>query len=303
MSMAPPESEAVSGVSVEHGSSTPNGVELHYVTAGPADGDLVVCLHGFPECWYTWKEQLPALVDAGFRVLAPDMRGANRSGKPSGRSAYVPDEMAADVAGLIEAFDGESAPIVGHDFGGLVAWHLAAKRPALVDRLAIMNSPNLAVYDRHLRSSFSQLRKSWYVFFYQLPRLPEFAMSSDDYAVIEDLYRENVDPAVIDEADVARFKAAAARDGALSAMITWYRGVGRWYVGRLVRRRGFADLAVSVPTLLCWGERDHALSVDLVDDHRDVVRDLRIERFPNAGHWVHLDEREQVNESLLPFLD
>lgn len=289
-------------VPVEHDRAAPNGVDLHVVAAGPDDGDPVVCLHGFPECWYTWKHQIPALAAAGYRVLAPDLRGANRTGKPKSVAAYRLAELTGDVAGLVEDLADGSARVLAHDFGGLVAWRLAATRPDLVDRLVVANAPHLAVYDRHLRSSLAQLRKSWYVFYFQLPRLPEVGLSYDDCAVIESLYREQVSPAAITDTDVERFKAAAARDGALRAMVHWYRALGRQYLSGIVRGRGPpAAGAVAVPTLLCWGENDHALSAALVDDHRDVVTDLAIDRHPDAGHWVHFDAKEAVNDAVLDF--
>lgn len=246
--------------------------------------------------------QIPVLAEAGYRVVAADMQGANRSGKPSGVRSYDPNELAGDAAGLIDHFGRESATVVGHDFGGLAAWHLAATQPSVVDRLGILNSPNLAVYDRHLRSSLRQLRKAWYVFFFQLLRLPEYSLSYDDHAGFEQLY-ESVSDAMTD-ADVERLKRAATRDGALRAMVSWYRGTARWYLGRLRRREGVSDLSVSVsvPTLLCWGEQDEVLSVDPVDDHRGVVDDLRIERYPAASHWPHWDARDDLNETLCEFL-
>lgn len=289
-------------VALEHGRTAVNGVDYHYVTAGPADGDLVLCLHGFPEFWYTWKEQLPALADADYRVVAPDVRGANRSGKPDRVAAYHLRELAADAAGLVEHFDRESARIVGHDFGGLAAWWLAATRPAVVTRLAVMNCPHLTVYDRFLRSSLTQIRKSWYVVYFQLPWLPEFGLGYDDCAVIESLYRDQVAPDALTEGDVKRFLDAAARDGALTGMVNWYRATGRWYLRRLLRGGGLPNHDVSVPTLLCWGERDHALSAGLIDDHATVVADLDVARFPDAGHWVQFDATDRVNDALLGFL-
>lgn len=290
------------GDSWVHGTAAVNGLEFHYVTMGPGDGELVLLLHGFPEFWYTWKGQIPVLAAAGFRVIAPDMRGANRSAKPRGISAYAPGKLASDVAGLIDHFGRSSAHVVGHDFGGLVAWHLAAKRPDVVNRLGVLNAPNLSVYDRHLRTTVTQFSKAWYVFFFQIPRLPEYVLSYDDYAGIRAIFGGAAGSGCFTDADIERFEEAAARDRALQSMVSWYRAMGRWYLDRHIHREGFSDLTVSVPTLLCWGEQDPALSVNVVEDHHDVVEDLQIKRYPDATHWVQFDARDRMNDELLEFL-
>jgi pimeloyl-ACP methyl ester carboxylesterase len=173
-----------------HDTVETNGVRLHVVTAGPEDGPLVVLLHGFPEFWYSWHNQIPALVEAGYRVVAPDMRGYNRSEKPSGVDAYHIDELVSDVAGLVRAFDRESGHIVGHDWGGLVAWQTAIDRPSVVDRLAVLNAPHPSKYEEVIRTSLSQLRKSWYVFYFQLPFLPEFGLGWNDFAMLDSILKD-----------------------------------------------------------------------------------------------------------------
>lgn len=293
---------AMEDVPWEHDHTTVDGVDLHFVVAGPDDGDLVLLLHGFPECWYTWRHQLPALADAGYRVVALDMRGANRSAKPAATSAYSLPRLAADAAGVVRAFDRDSAHVVGHDFGGLVGWHLAHDQPDVIDRLAILNCPHLSVYGRRVFTSLSQLRKSWYVLYFQLPRLPEWGLAWDDYAVLDSLYRDNVDPEAITDDDVARFTQAFAREGTAHAMLDWYRALFRWYWREIARNRGVPAMPIRVPTLLVWGEADHALDAAMVDDHEEWVEDLRIDRFPDAGHWVHWDERERVTDALRSFL-
>lgn len=293
---------APEGASLEHEFAAPNGVDIHYVVAGPEEGDLVVCLHGFPDFWYSWHDQIPALADAGYRVVAPDMRGANRSGKPADVWAYHLTELAADAAGLIDHLDRSSAHVVGHDFGGLAAWQLAATDPEAIDRLAILNAPHLTVFDRHLRSSLTQMLRSNYVAFFQLPWLPEYAIRRVDFAAIEALLREQVSPDALTDEDVRRYKTAASRDGAVTGMLNWYRAMGRWYIWRHVRHGGLPDRTIQVPTLLCWGEQDHALEAEMVEPHREIVDDVRIRRFPEAGHWVQFDASEGVNDALVEFL-
>jgi pimeloyl-ACP methyl ester carboxylesterase len=158
---------------VSHGEAQVGaGVRLHYVEAGPGDGPLVVLLHGFPAFWYSWRYQLPALAQAGFHVVAPDMRGYNLSDKPSGWRAYEGSLLAGDIDGLIRHFGAERAHVVGHDWGAAVAYSLAMLHPDKVDRLAILNVPHPARLLAAFRT-FKQLKKSWYIFFFQLPSLPE----------------------------------------------------------------------------------------------------------------------------------
>src|SRR3954449_2631161 len=159
-----------------HREAVVNGVRLHYVEAGA--GPLVVLLHGFPEFWYSWRHQIPALAAAGFRVVAPDMRGYNRSDKPRGVRAYSGDALTGDVAKLIRACGAERAVVVGHDWGAAVAWQFAMAYPALLERLVIMNAPHPARFLRALRT-WRQARKSWYMFFFQLPWLPESRFRAD----------------------------------------------------------------------------------------------------------------------------
>ncbi|MGQ9490001.1 MAG: alpha/beta fold hydrolase [Anaerolineae bacterium] len=196
------------------------GVRLHYVEAGT--GPLIVLLHGFPEGWFAWQHQIPALAAAGYCVVAPDMRGYNLSGKPAGVRAYPADLLADDVAALIRALgdrrpDGSGAPatVVGHDWGTAVAWLFAMRHPDLLARLAILNVPHPARMMQGLRT-LRQLRKSWYIFFFQLPWLPEAALRARDFAVLrQTLRRDPVRPAAFSDEDIARYVEAARQPGAL----------------------------------------------------------------------------------------
>ena len=278
-------------------------VQLHYVAAGPEDGDLVVLLHGFPEFWYSWREQIPVLADAGYRVVAPDMRGYNRSSKPDGVAAYGLDRLVGDVAGLIEAFDRESAHIVGHDWGGVVAWQVGTDRPDVVDRLAVLNAPHLSAYERELRSSLSQVRRSSYAFFFQIPWLPEWTFRRNDFAVLVTLFREQpVRPDAFTDEEIARYKRAFSRPGALTAAINYYRALFRRMARLTLTQGGIGDQRVAVPTLLLWGLRDQALSPSLSEGLDRWVPDLRVERYEDASHWLSLDAPERVTEALLEFL-
>ena len=287
-----------------HETAETNGVRLHTVTAGPEDGELVVLLHGFPEFWYAWHRQIEPLVDAGYRVVAPDLRGYNCSEKPNGVAAYDVDELVADVVGLVKGTGRESAHVVGHDWGGLVAWYVGARRPDVVDRLAVLNAPHPSAYERTLRSSPTQIARSWYVLFFQLPVVPEAAVRARDYRALEDLLTDQpVRPDAFSETDIRYYKRALGRPGALTAAVNYYRAMARRSAKRALTMRGVEDLHVEGPTLLLWGERDRMLDVSLTEGLDRWVPDLRVERVPDASHWVQFDAPERVTEGLVGFLD
>ncbi|MFC6757304.1 alpha/beta fold hydrolase [Halomicroarcula sp. GCM10025894] len=260
-------------------------------------------MHGFPEFWYAWHQQIPALAEAGYRVVAPDMRGYNRSEKPAGVDAYHIDELVSDVAGVVHAFDRDSANVVGHDWGGLVAWQTAIDRPAVVDQLAVLNAPHPTKYERTLRSNRAQLGKSWYVGFFQLPALPEWVLGARDFEAIERMLGEGtVRDGAFSETDLERYKAAFAQPGARTAALNYYRALARRNALLTLTQGGVGDLPVRAPTLLIWGEQDAALDVSLTEGLQEWVPDIRVERLPDASHWVQFDAPERVSELLLEHL-
>ena len=271
-----------------------NGVRLHYVEAG--SGRLVVLLHGFPEFWYCWRHQIGALAAAGWRVMALDLRGYNESGKPAGIESYRIEKLVGDVAGLIAHAGAERAAVVGHDWGGGIAWTLAMREPRLVERLAILNAPHPAAFVRELRTPL-QLLRSWYMFFFQLPCLPELLFSAGDYALIERSLRNEAAPGAFTDADIRAYKKALAQPGALTAAINYYRAAFRHF------RALESDVpTITAPTLLIWGERDRYLGARLTEGLERWVPNLRIEKLPDASHWVQNDAPGRVNELLVGFL-
>ncbi|MCL7417461.1 MAG: alpha/beta hydrolase [Halalkalicoccus sp.] len=289
-----------------HEEAIVNGVRIHYVEAG--EGPLVVLLHGFPEHWYSWREQIPALVEAGYRVAVPDMRGYNRSEKPPGVSAYRIGHLVEDVRALIDHCGEERAHLVGHDWGGLVAWEVAARHPDHVDRLAVLNAPHPGAYRRELRALDSdQRRRSWYVLLFQLPLLPELLFRVDDQRLLEAMFREEAtNPEAFDEEAIRRYKRACARPGAMRAMLNYYRAAFRGTVRAVIPGWGDPDATTSDglvgrPTLVLWGTEDAALSKRLTEDLEEWVSDIEIERVEGASHWVQLDAPERVNDSLVGF--
>lgn len=271
-------------------------VRLHYVEAGPGDGPPVVLLHGFPEFWYGWRQQLPALAQAGFHVVAPDMRGYNLSDKPHGRRAYDPYRLADDVAGLIGQLGLDSAHVVGHDWGGAAAYAAAMSHPDVVRRLVVLNSPHPARMSAALRT-VRQLRKSWYLFIYALPALPEWLLARDDFSFAKRSLRAGARGAFSDE-DLDRYVEAWSQPGALTGMIDYYRAIPL----RTPSRALAAMTQIAAPTLVIWGERDPYLGSELAEPEPRWVPDVRVERISDASHWVQHEAPERVNELLIEFL-
>lgn len=268
------------------------GVRLHYVESG--EGPLVVLLHGFPEFWYSWRHQLPALAAAGYRTVAVDLRGYNLSDRPRGVESYVLPTLARDIEHLIRALGSESASLVGHDWGGLVAWELAMRHPDLVERLAILNLPHPERMKTGLRSA-RQLRRSWYVGFFQLPVLSENYLRWGDFSFIRRAFGAGSPGSTAD--DIERYVSAIARPGALTAAVNHYRGLAR-----LAIREPNRSVPIEAPVLVIWGEQDPYLGAELAEPDRRWVPNLRMERVPAAGHWVQIDRPEIVNPFLLDFL-
>lgn len=277
---------------VRHEYAEINGIRMHFAVAGA--GPLVLLLHGFPDSWSTWRHQIPALARR-FTVVAPDQRGYNETSRPAW--GYSVDVLVADVLELIAALGHERALLVGHDWGGAVAWATAIARPHRVERLAVLNVPHPAVFAEHLRSNPRQVRRSAYMGFFQLPLLPELALSAGDYAVLERALRRDLGDR-IGEAEVAAFKDAISRPGALTAALNWYRAAARQgarglYAGTKMR--------CEVPTLLIHGDRDAFLGPELFAGNGRYVPDLRVRAVAGAGHWVHQYAPEEVNAELLAF--
>ncbi|MCB0020534.1 MAG: alpha/beta hydrolase [Anaerolineales bacterium] len=273
-----------------------NGVTLHLVEAGPADGPLVLLLHGFPEFWWGWRAQIPALAAAGYRVVAPDQRGYFLSEKPAGVASYQLPTLAADIAGLIAAFGYEQAAVIGHDWGAAVAWQTALMFPQRVHRLGILNVPHPRVMVETLRSDPQQVRKSWYILAFQLRGLAERAAAANDWALFRESVRSSAQPGTFTDEILSVYQKAWSVPGALRSMMSWYRAAF------LSPEGGFADPLVSPPTLILWGEQDQFLEAAMARRSLDFCRDGQLHYFPNASHWVQHEEAAAVNRRLLAFL-
>lgn len=271
-------------------------LRVHLVEEGA--GPSVLLLHGFPDFWYSWRYQIRALAGAGFRVLVPDLRGYNLTEKPSGVRAYGLDRLVDDVANLVEWAGGESAHIVGHDWGGIIAWYAAMRRPEIIDRLVVLNAPHPDAYQRELGRS-NQRWRSWYGAFFQIPWLPEALMRARNYeAIASAIAEESRNPEGTSPEVIQAYREAMAEPGALSAAINYYRAVARPWARELRDNRR----AITAETLLLWGEKDPFLVRGNSLDLESWVPNIQVEHVPDAGHWVHCDEPLLVNERLINFL-
>jgi pimeloyl-ACP methyl ester carboxylesterase len=281
---------------LEHSTIRTNGIRLHVVQAGPKSGVPVLLLHGFPETWRCWIRQLPALVKAGCRVIAPDQRGYNLSDKPAGIRSYCLETLVEDITGLIKALDYEKVNLVGHDFGALVAWRLAIKYPEKLHRLGIINVPHPAVLRRFLQRDLEQMRRSLYALFFQLPWLPEMSMRIANWRGAALAIRRSGKPHAFSDEDIAAYKEAWSQPGAITAMLNWYRAAAR-YPAEITN-----GMRVRMPALILWGAQDFALSRRMARPSLDYCDDGRLIFFPGASHWVQREEPEEVNRHLLEFI-
>ncbi|MBD2766586.1 alpha/beta fold hydrolase [Hymenobacter sp. BT664] len=278
----------------EHHRVATNGVQLHVVQCGPATGPLVLLLHGYPDFWYGWRHQLTALAEAGFRVWAPDQRGYNLSDKPRRVRSYAINELALDVLGLIDAAGHPTATVVGHDWGAAVAWHLAAHYPTRIRRVAILNVPHPRVLGAALLRKPGQLLRSWYMFFFQLPWLPEQLMRRRGWRLMGQSLRRSSHPGTFSTADLVLYREAWSQAGAIRSMINWYRAAGR-QPGRLG-----STGRVRVPVHIIWGEEDSFLKPELARESLAFCDNGQLTYLP-ATHWVQQEQVVAVNKLLLEF--
>jgi pimeloyl-ACP methyl ester carboxylesterase len=284
------------GVAAESRFINVNGLQLHTVIAGPRDGQLIVLLHGFPENWGTWRRSIKPLVDAGFRVVAPDQRGYNLSDKPGGVHSYRVDALASDVRELIRSFEREKAIVVGHDWGGGVAWRLAMDHPEVVEKLIVINAPHPAAFRRELRENPAQQQKSWYMAAFQLPWLPELLLGQSPLATADLFCRKGaVNQEAYSSYDLHGLAVSLSQPGALTAMLNWYRAAFR--NGSLSQTR-----VIDTPTLLIWAEQDIVLGKSLTYGLDQWVTNLQIHYISGCGHWAQNEAPEEVNAQLLEFI-
>ena len=279
-----------------------NGIRLHAVQAGPVDGPLVLLLHGFPEFWRGWINQIEPLARAGWRVVAPDQRGYNLSDKPAGVSSYRMSELVGDVTGLVQALGRQKACLVGHDWGAGVTWETAIRRPDCVQKLVILNAPHPDVMTRFLLSRLRQLLKSWYIFFFQVPGLPEAMLRLNDWQPAVQMLQRSRQPGAFLPEQIEHYRRAWWQKDAMTNMINWYRAAFRRALRGPWNPRQIQPRRVKPPALILWGEQDIALSKEMVQPSLDLCDQGRLVTFPHATHWVQHDEAVEVTRQLLAFL-
>jgi pimeloyl-ACP methyl ester carboxylesterase len=271
-----------------------NGIRMHYVMQG--EGPLIVLLHGFPEFWYSWHNQIPFLAEHGYTVVAPDLRGYNETAKP--RKGYDIPTLLLDIKGLIEGLGQQRAIIVGHDWGGVLAWTFAISYPMMTERLIVMNAPHPAAMMREMRT-LKQLRKSWYVFFFQIPWLPEYLLGRNSAREIGRMLRgAALQKSAFPPAVTFRYRKAISKPGAIHAAISYYRQLFL----RLPRSFKKFETQIQAPTLLIWGEQDIALGIELTTGLERWVNDIQVKRIADSGHWVQQEQPEVVNQYMLDFI-
>lgn len=273
-----------------------NRIRLHYVTQG--QGELLILLHGFPEFWYSWRYQIPTLARY-FKVVVPDLRGYNDSDKPA--SGYDLDTLSTDIRGLISSLGYVRAHIVGHDWGGMVAWRLAQKFPQVLNRLAVLNAPHPYRFWQELASNFDQVRRSWYVFAFQIPALPEWLIQQNLKDFVKNFFRgQAVRKGAFTAEDTQVYEDALEKPGVISAAMNYYRSSlspQNWlhYWGR-------SPEPVTVPTLILWSEEDALLSQKLTEGMEPLINaPFQLKFVPHCGHWMQQEAPQTVNRELLNF--
>lgn len=273
-----------------------NGINLHYVSQG--EGQLMLMLHGFPEFWYSWRYQISEFA-RDYRVVAIDLRGYNDSDKPKDIEAYQMSELVKDIKGVIEGLGYQNCILVGHDWGGAIAWSFAYAYPKMVEKLIVLNLPHPAKFAQGLGSP-KQLIKSWYIFFFQIPLLPELMIQLNDYQLIASAFTDMaIDKSAFTQTDLEAYKDAAAKRGALTAMLNYYRNI---FDNSFLTSDRQEWQMLDLPTLMIWGEKDTALGKELSYGTDEYVSDFQIKYIPDCSHWVQQEQPELVNQYMREFL-
>ena len=268
-----------------------NGLDFAIDEAGEGDA-VALCLHGFPESRMSWRHQLPMLAEAGWHAVAPDLRGYGDTTRPRGRANYRIDALVEDVAALFDALGAKRRLLIGHDWGALIAWVFAIRARLPLDGLIIMNVPHPAVFMRVLKTSAEQRKRSRYIGFFQLPVVPELVLSAGRARGIGKAFTDMaVDKSAFPPDIVDHYRDNAARPGALTAMLAYYRANMKALEAEPV-------VPVHVPTLMVWGEADTALGLELTEGYDGLVDDLTLVRLPGVSHWVQQEAPQQVNAAV-----
>ena len=273
---------------------TVNKLELQVTEVGSAGQPVILFLHGFPETSEAWHHQLQFFARSGFYAVAPDQRGYNTSSKPHGVKAYTLTNLSADIAALIRQLTTGKVYLVGHDWGGAVAWAMAIHHPALIQKLIILNMPHPSVMHQHLESNPAQQLKSWYTGFFQMPWLPELLCQAFNFKWLKKSLIKTALPTTFSAEKLANYQKAWQQPGALTAMINWYRA--HKYNSLPV------DKPVKIPTLLIWGKKDIFLGAEMAEPSIQQCSQGKLEFIEDATHWLHHEKPDLVNQLILAFI-
>ena len=273
-----------------------NGIDIHYAESGT--GKLVMLLHGFPEFWYAWRKQLQAL-EGTCHAVAVDMRGYNLSSKPKGNKPYRVSEVARDIVALADHFGAEKFSLAGHDWGGVIAWHIAATSPERLDKLVVINAPHPTIMKRELRNNSKQRRASAYIAFMRMPGAAVF-LSAFNSRMLRPLLNRGLRYGYFDHDDVAAYLNAWSQPGAMRGSVAYYKAIDLFSEFRSDRRGTLPR--ITVPTLVIWGERDRYLLTGNLDGLEDFVEDLTIHRVPDASHWIIHEKPNAISHLLKNFV-
>jgi len=270
-----------------------DGLRLHVVGDGPKDGPPVILLHGFPESWWAWRKQIAPLAKRGFLVIVPDLRGYGDSAAPEGVDNYTLDRLAADIVGIADALGVERFDLVGHDWGGVIAWAVAGHYPDRVRRLVAIAAPHPDVMRGQMLRHPRQWLRSAYIGFFQLPRLPEKMLRARDFRRLRASLVKTSRPDTFSAAELDRYTAAWRRTGRLTAMLNYYRAL---------RRKRHPIGPIAAPTLILWGKEDRFLGTHLAEASGEMCADAAVLYRPEATHWLHLEESEWLTDQIAGFL-
>ncbi len=274
-----------------------NDIALEVRELGPEESELIILLHGFPECWNTWRHQIKPLADAGYRVCVPNLRGYGQSSKPKSIKRYRLDELITDVEAIRLHYGKETFHLVGHDWGAAIAWWYAIHNKQPLASLSILNVPHPYAFLKALKSSVKQLRKSWYIFFFQLPFIPIWALTRNRFASLRKTLTHTSSPGAYTEEDFIHLEEAWSAPGAIKSMISYYRAMLRY------ARSPKNDGVISTPTQILWGERDLALSLASAHDSATYLQHGKLITYPEATHWLAHDLPDEISQKLIEHLN
>jgi pimeloyl-ACP methyl ester carboxylesterase len=272
-----------------------NGIHLTIHESGAVENPAVILLHGFPEFSFGWHRQISFLAANGYRVIVPDQRGYYTSAKPRGRWSYHIQRLTDDIIGIMDKLQLQKVYLVGHDWGGMVAWFLAAAYPEHFIKLVNLNIPHPQVMLQTLKSDKRQRKMSWYIFFFQLPILPELWLRKDNFRNLVRALQKTSRHGTFSESDLNQYREAWQQPRALTGMINWYRAAYSIMFSK------FRHTEITVPTLLIWGRKDRALSDVMAEPSIAKCTSGHLQFIDDASHWVQHEAAEDINRHIIEF--